>query len=99
MSLLAWTKTYRLPTKQGPFKIFVSKHDGVGFYSSLLHWNLVGERLLRAPGAETGGYIDYKLEKRMSDTEQGAMDAILDWARQQFEDVGDHILIDDSAGS
>ncbi len=93
MSNIKWTKTYKVPTKQGTFKLFVSEQSYVGCYASLLYSVLVGERLLHAPGEKNAGYLDIRLEKRLAATESEAFDEIMEWTSKHFNVLGDPVLI------
>lgn len=97
MSAMKWKKTYKLPTGDGTFKLFISEHNGGLFYSSILYWAVVGKRFLKAVGTSESGYLDFKLETRVSDSEHGALEEILEWATERFANVGVPVVSDDDA--
>jgi hypothetical protein len=88
------SKKYSMPTREGPFYIYVSEQPGGSFAASILYWKLTQDRLLKVPGDL--GSMDFKLETRIATTEQAALEEIMNWARQRFTNVGEPTLVEQS---
>jgi len=80
MSSLKWTRSYDLLVQNKHFRIFISEHDGNQFYAGCL-WH-EGNRALKAPGQM--GSLNFYLENRPGNSEQDALDQILDWVKTKF---------------
>ena len=80
MSSLNWTKSYDLIVANKNFQILISEHDGNQFYASCLWYE--GDRVLKAPGEE--GCLNIHLEKRFSNSEEDALNQLLDWVKTKF---------------
>ena len=80
------TKSYSLRTEKSTFNLYVSEPTPGLFAASILHWKLTKDRLLKAPGDL--GFMEFCLETRVASTEQAALEEVLNWARQEFTNVG-----------
>jgi len=80
MNALKWTKSYDLRVKNQHFRVFVSEHEGNGFYASCLWYE--PDRMLKAPGQ--AGALKFDLEKRFATTEADALEHILQWVKDKF---------------
>ena len=79
MSSLKWTKSYEVLVQNKCFRILISRYDGNEFHASCLWY---GGRVLRAHG-QTGS-LNFYLEKRLGNSEQDALDQILNWVKTKF---------------